>query len=70
MRGSGQEYQIEYYDRVVKEMLGCGDPEKGFKSYRCLWCGEVKKVPFSCKSSFCLTCAKIYIDQWVDRIND
>lgn len=60
--------QTEYYDTVVKKMLGCGDLEKGFMAYRCLWCGGVKKVPFSCKSSFCLSCAKIYTDEWVDYI--
>jgi hypothetical protein len=25
-------------------------------------------VAFSCKSSFCLSCCKVYIDQWVDHI--
>ena len=29
----------------------------------------MKKVPFSCKSSFCLTCAKLYTDQWVEYIS-
>jgi hypothetical protein len=62
------EYQTEYYDGVIKKMLGCGDPENGFMSYRCVHCGERKKVPFSCKSSFCLSCAKIYTDKWVDYI--
>ena len=61
-------YKTEYYDAVIKKMLGCGDPENGFVAYRCLWCGEVKKIPFSCKSSFCLSCAKIYTDEWVDYI--
>ena len=61
-------YQTEYYDAVIEKMLGCGDPKNGFVSYRCLQCGEVKKVPFSCKSGFCLSCAKIYTDEWVDYI--
>ncbi len=60
--------QTEYYESVIKKMMGCGDPENGFMSYRCLSCGEVKKVPFSCKSSFCLSCAKIYTDEWVNYI--
>lgn len=64
------EYQTEYHDGVIKKMLSCGDPENGFISYRCLECGEVKKVPFSCKSSFCLSCAKIYTDEWVDYIGE
>ena len=63
------EYQTEYYDGVIKKMLECGDPENGFMFYRCLHCGEEKRVPFSCKSSFCLSCAKIYTDEWVDYIS-
>jgi len=63
-------YQAEYYDTVIKKMLGCGDPENGFISYRCLQCGEVKRVPFSCKSGFCLSCAKIYTDEWVDYLSE
>ncbi|PIY32189.1 MAG: hypothetical protein COZ07_06570 [Candidatus Infernicultor aquiphilus] len=62
-------YKTEYYDKTIKKMLGCGDPENGFISYRYLHCGEVKKIPFSCKSSFCLSCAKIYTDEWVDYIS-
>ena len=62
-------YKTGYYNNVIKKMLGCGDPENGFIAYRCLSCGEVKKIPFSCKSSFCLSCAKIYTDKWVDYIS-
>lgn len=62
-------YRTEYYDKVISKMLGCGDPEKGFMAYRCLSCGEIKRIPFSCKSSFCLSCAKIYTDEWVEYIS-
>lgn len=62
-------YEGEYYDKVIKKMLGCGDPVNGFMAYRCLHCGELKKVPFSCKSSFCLSCAKIYTERWVEYIS-
>lgn len=62
------EYGTEYYDDVINKMLGCCDPENGFISYLCLECGEEKRVPFSCKSSFCLSCAKIYTDEWVEYI--
>jgi hypothetical protein len=62
-------YQDVRYDEVVKKMLGCGNPENGFSTYICCRCGgDKKKVPFSCKSSFCLSCAKVYIDNWVARI--
>ena len=62
-------YSTGYHDEVVQKMLGCGDPEKmGFAQYRCTSCGETHRVAFSCKSSFCLSCAKVYSDQWVDFI--
>ena len=62
-------YAGNYYDGVIGKMLGCGDPTNGFMAYRCLHCGELKRVPFSCKSSFCLSCAKVYTEQWVEYIN-
>jgi len=62
------EYQTEYYEGIIKKMMGCTDPENGFISYRCLHCGEVRRVPFSCKSSFCLSCAKVYTDEWAEYI--
>ena len=49
---------------VVEKMLGCGDPASGYSTYRCEHCLEEKRVAFSCKSSFCLSCCKVYIDQW------
>ena len=30
--------------------------------------GKEKKVAFSCKSCFCLSCGKVYTDQWARRI--
>jgi hypothetical protein len=68
-RDMNPKYNTEYYGRVIKKMLGCSESENGFLSYRCLSCGEVKKVPFSCKSSFCLSCAKTYTEEWVDYIS-
>jgi len=62
-------YKIEHYDKAIKKMLGCGDLENGFMSFRCLQCSEVKKIFFSCKSSFCLSCAKIYTGEGVDKID-
>ena len=50
-------------------MLGCGDPKNGYATYICDRCGgDRKKVPFSCKSCFCLSCAKVYTDQWAAHI--
>jgi hypothetical protein len=50
-------------------MLGCGDSKNGYATYVCCGCGgDRRKVPFSCKSCFCLSCAKVYTDQWAARI--
>jgi hypothetical protein len=62
-------YREDRYDEVVQKMLGCGDPENGYATYVCGKCGgEQRKVPFSCKSCFCLSCAKVYTDRWAARI--
>jgi hypothetical protein len=53
---------------VVEKMLGCGDPASGYSTYRCEHCQEAKRVAFSCKSGFCLSCCKVCIDQWVNHI--
>ena len=51
-------------------MLDCGDPQKmGYKQYYCPNCDISHKVAFTCKCSFCLTCAKVYADNWVDKIS-
>ena len=62
-------YDTPSYDGIIDKMLKCGDPEKmGFAQYRCLSCGEARKIAFSCKSCFCLSCAKGYADHWVEFI--
>jgi hypothetical protein len=62
-------YHDVRYDEAVRKMLGCGDPKNGYATYVCSECGgDGKKVPFSCKSCFCLSCAKVYTDQWAARI--
>ena len=52
-------------------MLGGGNPEKmGYIEYRCLHCGQGKHcVAMSCKSSLCLRCAKVYVDNWVSQVS-
>jgi len=47
----------------VRRMLECGDLSKGYKEYSCNNCDEVKKVAFRCKSRFCTTCGKKYVDE-------
>ena len=64
-------YQTAYYDGLVTKMLGCGHPEKmGYIEYRCLHCGQGKHlVAMSCKSSLCLRCAKVYVDNWISQVS-
>jgi hypothetical protein len=62
-------YRDARYDEAVQKMLGCGDWRNGYAKYICSECGgDWKLVPFSCKSCFCLSCAKVYSDQWAARI--
>jgi Transposase zinc-binding domain len=64
-------YQTAYYDGLVAKMLACGNPEKmGSLEYRCLHCGQGKHlVAMSCKSSLCLRCAKVSVDNWVSQVS-
>jgi hypothetical protein len=50
----------------VDKMLSCGDFNKGFAVYGCEHCGNLKLVPFRCKSRFCNTCGTKYA---LDRSN-
>jgi hypothetical protein len=64
-------YNTRYYDGLVDKMLGCGNPDKmGYIEYRCQHCGQGKHlVSMSCKSSLCLRCAKVYVDDWVGQVS-
>ena len=55
-------------DEVVQKMLGCGDPANGHAVYLCPDCLEQHVVAFSCKSTFCLSCAKVYGQAWVETV--
>jgi len=63
-------YDTPYYDDLVDKMLRCGNPDQiGYIEYRCLHCGHGKHlVAMSCKSSLCLRCAKVYVDNWVTQV--
>jgi hypothetical protein len=63
-------YDTPYYDALVDKMLRCGHPDqRGYIAYRCLHCGQGKHlVSMSCKSSLCLRCAKVYVDDWVAQV--
>lgn len=50
----------------VDKMINCGDPAFGGAMYGCTKCGNMKFVPFRCKSRFCPTCGVKYCQ---DRSN-
>lgn len=64
-------YHTRYYDGLVEKMLNCGNPDQmGYIEYRCQHCGEgTHRVAMTCKSSFCLRCAKVYVDDWVSQVS-
>src|SRR5215471_2535482 len=61
-------YQDRHVQAVIDKMLGCGTVEAGYTTYLCPHCLEEKRVAFSCKSSFCFSCCKVYVDEWVVHI--
>lgn len=64
-------YDREQYNDVVERMLNCGTEKFGYAEYRCERCGlDSKRVPFSCKSMFCLSCAKVYTDNFVSKVSE
>ena len=66
-----ERYNSKYYDEIVKKMLSCGNPEEmGYIEYLCQVCVEDSRiVPMSCKSTFCLRCSKVYVDDWVSQVS-
>ena len=44
----------------VDRMLHCGDYNYGFAVYGCEHCGNLRAVPFRCKSRFCTSCGNLY----------
>ena len=44
----------------VNKMIHCGDPSFGGAMYGCPHCGNLKFVPFRCKSRFCPSCGNKY----------
>jgi Transposase zinc-binding domain len=64
-----QQHQPRYPERhvpaVIDNMLGCGTLEAGSTTSLCPHCLAEKRVAFSCKRRFCLSCCKGYGDEWV-----
>lgn len=63
----------DYYEHIIYElhprpaviqnvdkMIHCGDPSHGGAMYACSHCGNLKFVPFRCKSRFCPSCGNKY----------
>ena len=63
----------DYYEHIIYElhprpavienvdkMIHCGDPSHGGAMYGCTHCGNLKFVPFRCKSRFCPSCGNKY----------
>jgi hypothetical protein len=64
-------YDRPYYDALVEKRLSCGNPERmGDIEYRCEHCGQGKHlVSMRCKSSLCLRCAQVSVDNWVAQVS-
>jgi hypothetical protein len=63
-------YDTPQYEESVQKMLGCGKESGGYSEYRCVHCGrDVRRIGFSCKSCFCLSCAKKYVDDFVSQVS-
>jgi len=63
-------YDKPQYEEPVQKMLGCGKESNGYSEYICMNCGrDVRRVGFSCKSCFCLSCAKKYVDDFVSQVS-
>ena len=63
-------YETMQYNEVVQKMLGCGKELGGYTEYICFNCGrDTRKVCFTCKSCFCLSCAKKYVDDVVEQVS-
>jgi len=63
-------HQTPSDDGLVAKRLACGHPEKiGDVEYRCLHCGQGKHlVAMRGKSSLCLRCPKVSVDNWVSQV--
>ncbi len=63
-------YDTPQYEEVIRKMLECGSEMGGYTEYICMQCGQDRrKVCFTCKGSFCLSCAKVYVDEFVEQVS-
>lgn len=52
----------------VDKVLRCKDTRYGYIELKCEKCNEIKKIGFTCKSRFCTSCGKIYVDKWIESM--
>ena len=63
-------YNTPQYDVAIRKMLDCGKESGGCSDYRCGHCGcDFLRIGFSCKSCFCLSCSKVYVDEFVSQVS-
>ncbi len=63
-------YDHAQYEDPVQKMLGCREEFNGFSEHICIDCGiDRRKVAFSCKGCFCLSCAKKYVDDFISEVS-
>ena len=62
--GKIREVVLEEVDR----MLHCGDLDNGYLEFSCDNCGEIRKVGFKCRSRFCSSCGKNYVDMRAEKM--
>jgi len=68
-KGKHPQYNTEQYDTPVQKMLKCGEEFNGYSEHICMYCGrDRRRVPFSCKCCFCLSCVKQYVDNFVSKV--
>ena len=52
----------------VQKILSCWSNNLWFTSYKCDECGDVKYIPFTCKSRFCNSCSQPQSDIRMNRL--
>ncbi len=67
-RKKNPRYNATYYREAIEKMLKCADEKWGYARYICMKCLAEKKVPFTCKSSFCMSCAQIRLKNWLQQM--
>lgn len=63
-------YDQPQYEDPIQKMLGCGKESNGYSEHICMDCGkDIRRIAFSCKSVFCLSCSKKYVDDFVCQVS-